>query len=146
MTLIILFFLLGKGYWTEGDIAKRRDPNHSGFRICCIQIQPKIPQCQSYCWNACEKVNTVESWFKKAQFKKESRFKKDFLRPNFRFKKDVFPKSGKNRDFLAILEHFFVFFYFSFQLLAWYSTIQFIFPNLFIFSFKPDRIMNRLPK
>ena len=59
---------------------------------------------------------TVESRFKKARFKKESRFKKDcgynqffstkvvrfkkdFLRHNVQFKKDFFPKSGKNRDF-----------------------------------------------
>ena len=56
--------------------------------------------------------STVESRFKKAWFKKESRFKKDccyngfvstwvvwfkkdFLKPNVWFKKDFFPKSGK---------------------------------------------------
>ena len=78
--------------------------------------------------------STVESRFKKARFKKESRFKKDcwynrffitqavrfkkdFLRPNVQFKKDFFPKSGKNRDFLAILKQFLGFFIF-FQLLT----------------------------
>jgi len=72
-------------------------------------------------------THTVHSRFKKARFKKESRFKKDcwcnrffstevvwfkkdFLRPNARFKKDFFPKSGKNRDFLVILEQFLRFF------------------------------------
>ena len=45
------------------------------------------------------------------------------IRPNVRFKKDFFPKSGKNRDFLAILEQFLGVFSFFFQL----STIQFIF-------------------
>ena len=44
--------------------------------------------------------------------------KKDFLRPNVRFKKDFFPKSGKNRDFLAILEQFLGFYQFFFQHLA----------------------------
>ena len=58
--------------------------------------------------------NTDKSQFKKLRVKKESRFKKDFLMPNVRFKKDFFPKSGKNRDFLAILEQFLGFF----QLLA----------------------------
>ena len=46
-------------------------------------------------------VSTVESRFKKA-----------------RFKKDLFPKGGKDRDFLAILEQFLGFFQFFFQLLA----------------------------
>ena len=106
---------------------------------------------------------TVESRFKKARFKKESWFKKDcwynqffsiyvvwfkkdFLRSHVRFKKDFFPKSGKNRDFLTILEQFLGFFQFFFQLLASYSTIQFIFLKKELFSLKPVRIMNRLPK
>ena len=46
--------------------------------------------------NLIEITSTVESRFKKA-----------------RFKKDFFPKSGNNRDFLAILEQFLgVFFHF----------------------------------
>ena len=38
--------------------------------------------------------------------------------PNVRFKKDFFPKSGKNRDFLAILEQFLGFYQIFFQHLA----------------------------
>ena len=53
--------------------------------------------------------STDESQFKKL------RFKKDFLRPNVRFKKDFFPKSGQNRDFLAILKQFLGFFIFFFN-------------------------------
>ena len=44
----------------------------------------------------------------------------DFLRPNVQFKKDFFPKSGKNRDFLAILDQFFGFFQIFSQLLAYF--------------------------
>jgi hypothetical protein len=63
----------------------------------------------------------------------------------FDLKKDFYPKSGKNRDFLAILGQFLRFFQLFFQLLAQYSTIQFIFLKENLFSLKPVRIMNRLP-
>ena len=60
--------------------------------------------------------STVETRFKKARFKKESRFKndccynrffctqvvlskKDFLRPNVQFKKEKFPKTLKKGAF-----------------------------------------------
>jgi hypothetical protein len=62
----------------------------------------------------------------------------------FDLKKDFYPKSGKNRDFLAILGQFLRFFQLFFQLLAQYSTIQFIFLKENLFSLKPVRIMNRL--
>ena len=118
-----------------------------------------------------KKLSTVESRFKKAWFKKESRckkdcrydrffstevvsfrkdflrpdvwFKKDFLRPNVRYKKDFFPKSGKNRDFFANLEQFLGFFQKKIQLLASCSKIQFKKKCLVL---KPVGIMNRLPK
>ena len=61
--------------------------------------------------------STVESRFKKARFKKESRFKKDCWYNRF---------FSKNKDFLAILKKFSGFFQKKFQVLASYSTIQFI--------------------
>ena len=48
--------------------------------------------------------------------------------------------SQKVMDSLAILEQFLGFFQFFFQLLAWYSTIQFIFLK------KICLVLNQLPK
>ena len=56
----------------------------------------------------------------------------------FDLRKIFFPKSGKNRDFLGILEQFLGFLNFFFQL----STIQFIFlKKIYKFSLKPVKIM-----
>ena len=58
--------------------------------------------------------------------------------PNVRFKKDFFPKSGKNRDFLAILEQFLGFF----QI---FSTFGLIFHNSIYISYKKNcLVLNQL--
>ena len=52
--------------------------------------------------------------------------------PNVRFKKDFFQKSGKNGDFLAILEQFLGFFHFFFTI--WLDIPEFNLDFLFFSS------------
>ena len=54
--------------------------------------------------------------------------------PNVRFKKDFLQKSGKNRDFLAILEQFLGFYQIFFNL--WFDILQ-----LNLYCLKKDNLV-----
>ena len=94
--------------------------------------------------------NTVHSRFNKADLRKILDLRKIVATTNFSghklfdsrkifqglifyFRKIFFSKRWKNKDFLVILEQFLWVFSYFFQHSAWYSTIQFIFPNSFLF-------------